>query len=89
MWSWTKAGIWAPLVGAMLLGISCSEDTASQEAASQDAAPEAQEVQKEVDPFYETVRDKPAKERREAIQVHIDEGNVSKELYFHLGNARL
>lgn len=39
------------------------------------------------DDFYDTVKDKPAKERREALQVHIDEGNVSKELYFHLGNA--
>jgi tetratricopeptide (TPR) repeat protein len=39
------------------------------------------------DDFYDSVKDKPAKERREALQVHIDEGNVSKELYFHLGNA--
>jgi tetratricopeptide (TPR) repeat protein len=39
------------------------------------------------DDFYDSVKDKPAQERREALQVHIDEGNVSKELYFHLGNA--
>ena len=39
------------------------------------------------DSFYETVKDKPAKERREALQIHIDEGNITKELYFHLGNA--
>jgi tetratricopeptide (TPR) repeat protein len=39
------------------------------------------------DDFYDSVKDKPAKERREALQIHIDEGNASKELYFHLGNA--
>lgn len=39
------------------------------------------------DSFYETVKDKPASERREALQIHIDEGNITKELYFHLGNA--
>jgi len=39
------------------------------------------------DSFYETVKDKPAKERRDALKMHLDEGNASKELYFHLGNA--
>lgn len=39
------------------------------------------------DSFYETVKDQPPKERRESLQIHIDEGNISKELYFHLGNA--
>jgi tetratricopeptide (TPR) repeat protein len=82
MWSWRKAGIWAPVIGAMLLGSSCSEDTSDN-----DATHGEQKVQEEIDPFYATVRDKPAKERREAIQMHIDEGNVSKSLYFHLGNA--
>lgn len=39
------------------------------------------------DAFYESVKDKPANERREALKIHLDEGNASKELYFHLGNA--
>ena len=39
------------------------------------------------DSFYETVKDMPAKERREALKIRIDEGYPSKENYFHLGNA--
>ncbi len=83
MWNLRKASVCACTIGVILLGTSCSGDATQEEA----VVSQKTVVQEAPDPFYESVKDKPAKERREALQIHIDEGNVSKVLYFHLGNA--